>query len=88
METKRQLPKGLPENEKTERHKGAIVVGRSRLAHERPHGGPKDLWQVVPALYIGVLQDLLIIVIYESIEQCISVADQGYQNKQRDEDLV
>jgi hypothetical protein len=88
VETEGERPEDLPENQKAERHDRAIVICRPSLANEGPYRGPKDLRQVMPALYVRILQDLLIIVIYESVDQRISIAKKGDENEQQNEQLV
>src|SRR5260370_26351738 len=68
VETEGERPEGLPENQKAERHERAIVGCGPGLANEGAYGGPKDLRQIMPALYVRILYDLLIIVIYESVD--------------------
>jgi hypothetical protein len=73
MKAERKWAKDLPQNEKAERHEGTIVVGRTSLAYERPYRGSEDLRQVMPALYVRILKDLLIVVVHESVKQRVSI---------------
>ena len=77
MKAKGNGAKKLPEKQEAEGHQRAIVVGGTGLADKGPYGSGENLREKVPAFYVGILENLLVVVVDEAIAQDIEIADQA-----------
>lgn len=88
VKAERDVAKDLPQEEVGESHQRAVVIGETGGADEGPHCGAEDLREVVPALHVGVLQDLLLVIVNEAVEEGVAVGQERQKYEDGDEDLV
>jgi hypothetical protein len=76
MEAVRPQAKDLIANEIAQSHHGAVIIGDGG-ALERPDVGGKDLFEVLETPDVGILHDLPVVVIDETIEQNVQIRQGG-----------
>src|SRR5215813_1115098 len=60
-----------------ERHERAVVVGAALVTLKRPDGGREDFSHVTKAVRVGIAFDLLMVVGYKAIHQCVGIEQEA-----------
>ena len=88
MKAERDKPKGLVSDEIGEGHQRPIIVRGALRALEGPDGAAEDAAEVSKAVDIGIFENLLPVVVDESVRQSIQVGQSREQNQKKNGERI